>query len=641
MAILPLQIARVSNAMRLNTASSSLTRTQAQLLRVQNELTTGKRLNTPSDAPGDAAVAQQLRKTLEQRKAYLGNMTQATTQLSAVDSTLGDVNKLLTQAQQIASANVGSTVTADERAGAAEVVKSIMSQMISLGNKQSEGMYLFAGDKSNAAPFVEQGGGVKFVGTTNALTNSYDESTVLPFTVSGDDVFGALSTRVTGTANLTPAVQPSTRLSDLNGATGNGVRPGSILISNGTTSATVDLSKAADLQDTVRTINASGVGVTASIAPDGVSLLLTPGAGTDTLSVNEVGGGTTAADLGILQKTALPAGAPLDGADVKAKVTGFTLLSDLKGGAGIDVTGGLRITNGLTTVNVAVPSSPTATVQDLLNAINASGTFVRAEINATADGINVLNPTSGASMTIGENGGTTATDLGVRSFAASTVLADLNGGKGVGSVSGADFQITRRDGTSFTVDLTTEATIQDVINTINTAAGSTMASLATNGNGIVLTDSSAGAGTFAVTAQNFSNAARDLGIDTPASGATITGKDTNPVTASGIFSNLARLRDALLNNDQTSITAAAEGLKGDGDRVARINGLTGARVQEMENRSSRLEDENVTTQSLLTNLEASDYNEAISRFQLLQTSLQASLATSGKILTQSLMDFLS
>ena len=56
-------------------------------------------------------------------------------------------------------------------------------------------------------------------------------------------------------------------------------------------------------------------------------------------------------------------------------------------------------------------------------------------------------------MTIAENGGTTAADLGVRSLAASTPLSELNGGKGVRTVAGADFKVTRTDGTSFTVDV--------------------------------------------------------------------------------------------------------------------------------------------------------------------------------------------
>ena len=91
---------------------------------------------------------QQLRKTLEQRAGVRRQPQAGESHLGEVDSTLGDLTDLLQQAQTIASANVGSDVTADQRASAAAVVESLYSQAVSLANKQFEGMYLFAGDRS-------------------------------------------------------------------------------------------------------------------------------------------------------------------------------------------------------------------------------------------------------------------------------------------------------------------------------------------------------------------------------------------------------------------------------------------------------------------------------------------------------------
>src|SRR5206468_7588634 len=100
-------------------------------------------------------------------------------------------------------------------------------------------------------------------------------------------------------------------------------------------------------------------------------------------------------------------------------------------------------------------------------------------------GIDLLNEEQGTDLTIGENGGTTAADLGVRSFSAGTPLGDLNFGKGIRTGAGADIQITRRDGTTFQVDLDPSTTVQDVIDKINTAAsaagGGITASFASTG----------------------------------------------------------------------------------------------------------------------------------------------------------------
>jgi flagellar hook-associated protein 3 len=639
MAILPLQLARVSNLLRTNVATQTLTRTQQDLLTAENQLSTGKRINSPSDDPGAAAIAQQLHKTLEQRQAYAENLKQAGNQLSEVDTSLGDLSGLLQQAQTIASANVGSDVTPDQRKAAAEIVKSLYDQALSIGNKQFNGIFIFAGDRATDAPFVETNGGVKFVGSEKLLQNTYDENTKLPFQVDGEDVFGALASRVKGTADLSPAMTTATRLADLRGAGGEGIHLGSVQISDGTTTKVVDLSKADTLADVINTINAAGAGVTASIAPSGSALQLSGGGGSN-ITVTEVGGGTTATDLGILNTTG--AGATLTGSSVQPALTNLTPLAQLRGGAGIDLTG-LTITNG--TASSTINFTGSTTVEDLLNKINGAGVGVRAQINTAGTGIDILNSTQGTNLAIAEAGGTTAADMGVRSFGPNSPLTELNDGKGVKTVAGNDLQITDTAGTSFQVDIDGATTIQDVINKINTAAtgggAGVTASFATSGNGIVLTDTAGGGGTIGVANANFSHAAEDLGLNVPPTGSTVVnGADVNQVAANGIFAHLAKLRDSLQSSDTDAITAAAEGIKADYDRVVNVRGETGARVQELEARQQGLDGQNIATQSLLSQVEDTNYTEAIARFSALQTSLQASLQTASKVMNLSLLDFL-
>jgi len=202
--------------------------------------------------------------------------------------------------------------------------------------------------------------------------------------------------------------------------------------------------------------------------------------------------------------------------------------------------------------------------------------------------------------------------------------------------------VTRQDGTTFQVEIGSAQTIQDVIDAINTAdaGGGVTASFATQGNGIVLTDTTTGPGQLSVTSINFSTAAKDLGLDQAASGGTLTAKDTNQIEVPGVFGNLQKLRQALEASDQQGITAAAEGLKEDYDRIVRVRGETGARVQELESRQTSLSGENLSTTNLLSSLKDTDFTEAISRFQTLQTALQASMQTTARVLNLSLMDFL-
>ena len=167
-----------------------------------------------------------------------------------------------------------------------------------------------------------------------------------------------------------------------------------------------------------------------------------------------------------------------------------------------------------------------------------------------------------------------------------------------------------------------------------------VASFSATSNGIALTDTTAGASTFAVAGVNGSTSASDLGLTNAAVGITITGSDVNAVSPTGVFANLSKLRDALLSGNQADMTAAAQGLQNDYNAVTQARGLAGAQVQEMQNRQDQITTQNTATQSLMSQLSNTDFTAAITKFQTLQTSLQATLQTAAKTLNLSLLDFL-
>jgi flagellin-like hook-associated protein FlgL len=100
-------------------------------------------------------------------------------------------------------------------------------------------------------------------------------------------------------------------------------------------------------------------------------------------------------------------------------------------GSGVDFDrdSGLQIENGGKTHTVRFNTA--RTLEDVLNILNGAGAGVLAEINQDFSGINVRSRLSGADFAIGENGGTTAAELGLRTFTRNTRLEDMNHGLGV------------------------------------------------------------------------------------------------------------------------------------------------------------------------------------------------------------------
>jgi flagellin-like hook-associated protein FlgL len=198
-----------------------------------------------------------------------------------------------------------------------------------------------------------------------------------------------------------------------------------------------------------------------------------------------------------------------------------TVTATTRDGAGekFDQLSGLRIVNGGRTFNIDLGSAKT--VEDLLNLLNGSEAGVLAEINEDRTGIDIRSRLSGCDFAIGENGGTTAAQLGVRTFTRDTLLTDLNFGRGVndwagGPDAGADFFITRADGAELAIDIAGKQTVGDVLDLINNhpgnVGGTLVARLAAYGNGIELVDNTLAGGTLSVSRAPLSTAAVDLGL---------------------------------------------------------------------------------------------------------------------------------
>ncbi|MCC9607666.1 flagellar hook-associated protein FlgL [Blastopirellula sp. JC732] len=256
----------------------------------------------------------------------------------------------------------------------------------------------------------------------------------------------------------------------------------------------------------------------------------------------------------------------------------LTVTGTFQGGSGadFDAESGLQITNGGETQVITLEDAET--VEDLLNILNGAGLGVLAEINSAGSGINLRSVVSGGNFSIGENGGTTASQLGLRTFSESTLLSSLNFGLGVNTTDGTDFTITRNDGKQLEIDLSSAKTVGDVLNLINNHPDNqdgspVVAKLADFGNGIQLIDDNPdGIGRLTIERDNLSTAAIDLGLmpegaliatvsDSPtATPAAATVEFTPPGDTNNAIQITANLPGTTFNNVQVEfVNSAASG----------------------------------------------------------------------------------
>lgn len=651
----PVPASRTSGLLAQAQLLQQLDGAQLDIQKLTREISTGQRIENPSQDPAAAQRGQTLQRLLELKAQAQTNVKASQSYLDASDNALAGISTLLSDVRAAALEAASDTSSPQQRQAAADQVAEAIQQLITAGNQNFRGRYLFAGSRTDGPPFVDNGSQITYQGDEGSLNSFVDVDLPYATNATGAEVFGGFSAEVRGTVDLNPALTADTPLPALYG--GRGVSLGSIVIGDGTNKSTIDLSSAATIGDVAALLEANppaGRTITATITATGLTVDIDD-AGGGNLSIKEVPGGTTAAQLQILS----PLGTgvtPVVGGDLNPRLGLTTPLADLQtGGPPIDLASGVKITNGGQTYTIDTSSA--TNVEDLLNAFNQSPANVLAQIDPSGDRIIVRSRLSGSDFSIGENGGTTATQLGIRSFTVDTPLASLNHGRGVGQAAGTDFSIVRKDGVQLDFDLSGAATIGDVIDLINNDANNqnpatrVVASLARAGNGIQLFDGNlAGTGTLQALHTFGSDAAYDLGLvpagaDSAAAvsspgGDTLTSTDTNPLEVSGAFNSLLRLKDALTNFNRPALERSLQLLDQDFDRVNFARADIGSRGRTLETVQSHLEDETVLLKSNLSDEIETDLPQAISDLSARQAAYQASLSLAGNLFKLSLFDYL-
>jgi flagellar hook-associated protein 3 FlgL len=624
---------------------------QIDIQRLQSQISTGYRLLAPSDDAAAALRGMGLQRLLELKAQSKVNLNTTQSYLDASDTALANVSQLLNEAKSTALGVANLAISEPAREVALEEIQRSIEQLLNVGNQQFRGRYLFAGAKTNVKPFEFDGHQVVYRGNEGDLPSFVDLDLSYDSNVPGSEVFGTFSPGVRGTVDLNPSLTADTRLTDLYG--GEGVVPASIMVSDGSDTRIIDLSSAETIGDVADLIAANppaGRTITATVSATGLVIDIDDGGGGN-LSIREVTTGTTAEDLGILNVAGTGTG-PIVGQDLNPRLRLTTPLSSLPGP--LDLASGLLIQQGANTYTIDFAGAQT--VEDLLNAINGSDAQVIAQIDPSGDRISIRSRLAGVDFSIGENGGTTAADLGVRSTTTATLVADLNHGIGLITRTGTDFTITRKDGVALDIDVDGAATLGDIINLINNHAlnqdaTNVVARLSSSGNAIELFDANtAGTGTLQVQQTFGSRAAEGLGLVPPdqtsatavtsGTGDTLTGSNVHPLEVAGVFNSLLRLYEAVESSDLAGIERAVAQMDLDYERVNFARAEIGARGRSLDFLESQIEDEEVQLKSSLSDEIETDLADAIAQLTAQQAALEATLRLTSQTFQMSLFDFL-
>lgn len=192
---------RISTNQIFDAGSSSILNSQGNLYKLQNQLSSGRRVQTPQDDPVAASQALVVTQSKEVNAQYIDNQGAAKSQLGLVDSQLATLVSVLQNIRTtvVGAGNTGTYSQSDRETMATEI-ESRLSEIIGIANSDNGvGEYLFSGYKGNVTPFaVNTALPVSPPATTAPIDYFGDEgerllqvsaSRQLGISVAGSDVF--------------------------------------------------------------------------------------------------------------------------------------------------------------------------------------------------------------------------------------------------------------------------------------------------------------------------------------------------------------------------------------------------------------------------------------------------------------------
>lgn len=185
---------RISTSMMYETGTQNLLQLQTGLYRLQNQLSTGRRILTPADDPVAAAQALVISQRQSINQLFVDNQANAASQLTTLEDRLSGISDLVQAVKgRAVEAGNGAYSDSDRRTIAAEI-RERFDELLGLANSSDAmGMHVFAGFRSETQPFSVSGTpgsrNINYVGDDGKRQLQVETDRMMDVSDSGADVF--------------------------------------------------------------------------------------------------------------------------------------------------------------------------------------------------------------------------------------------------------------------------------------------------------------------------------------------------------------------------------------------------------------------------------------------------------------------
>ena len=187
---------KISTQLLFGRAAEQMSLVQNKMADTQAQLSQGKQLIKPSDAPDQAAVIQRMKSVMSRQECFHTSLATLNSRLQNEDTTLKSATNLLVRAKEIAVQSANDTLAPVNRKALASEMQGVRDQLLSLANaKDDNGNFLFSGSRSDKPAFGSPGPGQTpvYQGDQTRMTVMVGDQRTIPINRTGTDAFVSIS----------------------------------------------------------------------------------------------------------------------------------------------------------------------------------------------------------------------------------------------------------------------------------------------------------------------------------------------------------------------------------------------------------------------------------------------------------------
>lgn len=181
---------RITTGMTPSLVLNNLNTDLAALDTTQEQLSTGLKINEPSDDPSGTAIALQLNSQIAAMQGYSSNVSDGLAWTNTATAALQSIQQMTQSARTMIVEGGNGTLNQNDLNSIADQLNNVIASIKQNANTQYDGMYIFAGNATQTQPYSTTVGQDTYAGNTGTVLRAIGPGTTVQVNANLSSVLG-------------------------------------------------------------------------------------------------------------------------------------------------------------------------------------------------------------------------------------------------------------------------------------------------------------------------------------------------------------------------------------------------------------------------------------------------------------------